>query len=198
MGHSSMTCDQLLHHAAEPARVDRSGIKLPGGVGAEQQANEHRCEVGVVGVATLTIGHPIEQSGELAHDLVVEVGEPPAELGPAQGGDADLGEEDAALAIGRKLDEQEVEAADERALGVEHVELGAERRSEVLDDLLDGGDQQVFLGDEVVVHEAGREIRLGGDALDRCLRDPVLQDRGSEAVDDLAAARPRETRSSHR
>lgn len=78
-----MTRDELLHHAAESARVDRSGIKLPGGVCAEQQANEHRGEVGVLGVTALTIGQPLEKTGELGHDLVVQCGETFPELRPS-------------------------------------------------------------------------------------------------------------------
>ena len=35
--------------------------------------------------------------------------------------------------------------------------LGAEGRPQILDDLIDGGDQQVFLRDEIVVHETRRE-----------------------------------------
>jgi hypothetical protein len=55
-----MTGDELLDHMTEPARVDRSGIKLPGGVCTEQQANQHHCEIGILVVALRTIGQPIE------------------------------------------------------------------------------------------------------------------------------------------
>jgi len=119
-------------------------------------------------------------------------------LRAAERRDLDLGEEHAAVAVGGELDEEEIEAARQGALGIEDVELGAERRAEVLDDLLDGRDQQVFLRDEVVVHEAGGDVGLGRGALHRRLGDAVLQDRGAEALDDLPAARSRETGSSHR
>lgn len=45
-----MTGDELLDLTAEPARVDRCGIKLPGGVRTEQQTNDHSGEIGVFGV----------------------------------------------------------------------------------------------------------------------------------------------------
>lgn len=56
MVNSSMTCDQLLHLTAEPARVDRCGIKLPNGVRTEQQTNHHAGEVGIFGVTVATVG----------------------------------------------------------------------------------------------------------------------------------------------
>jgi len=193
-----VTCDQLVDHATQPARVDRCGIKLPARVRTEQQANQHGREIGVFGVTALTVGKAVQQRGELGDDLGVERGEAFAELWPAERGDLDLREEHAAVAVGGELDEEEVEAAGERPLGIEDGELGPERRAQVLDDLLDGRDQQVFLRDEVVVHEARRQVRLDGDALYRGFGDAVLQDRGAQAVDDLAAPRPGEAGSSHR
>jgi hypothetical protein len=193
-----VACDQLLDLTAEPARVDRSGIKLPGGIRSEQQTNEHPGEVGVLGVALATIGQVVEHRSELGHDLFVQRRQTLAQLRATEGRDADLREEHAAVPIGGVLDEEEIQSARERALGVEHVELGAERRACVLDDLIDGCDQEVLLRDEVMVHEPGRELRLGGNALHRGVGDSVLQNRSAQARDDLATARTRETRSSHR
>ena len=193
-----MTGDQLLDHASEPARIDGGGIELPKGVRAVRQTDQDHRQVRVLRVSTLAIGQPIEQRRQLADDLGVEVGEPPAQLWSAQRGDADFGEQHAAHAIGGQLDEEEVETARQRALRVEHVELGAQRRAEVLDDLIDGGDQEVLLRVEVVVDEACRQPRFLCNALHRRFGDAVLQDRGAQAVDDLAAARSGETPASHR
>src|SRR5688572_13801165 len=87
---SSVTCDQLLDLTAEPARVDRSGIKLPGGVRTEQQTNEHPGEVGVVGVAVSTIGEVVEQRGELRDDFLVQSCQTLAQLRAPERCDADL------------------------------------------------------------------------------------------------------------
>ena len=193
-----MACDQLLDLTAEPARVDRSGIKLPGGIRSEQQTNEHPGEVGVLGVALATIGQVVEHRRELGDDLFVQRRQTLAQLRTAEGGDADLREEHAAVAIGGVLDEEEVQPAGERALRVEHVELGAERGAGILDDLIDGRDQEVLFRDEIVVHEPGRKVRLGGDALHRCFGNPVLQDGRTQALDDLPAARSCEARATHR
>jgi hypothetical protein len=114
---------------------------LPGGIRSEQQTNEQRREVGVVGVASLTIGKTVEEAGELGRDFRVQGCQTPAQLRSTQRCHPDLGEQDAAVAIGRELDEQEVETAGEGALGIEHVQLGAERGAQILDDLLDGRDQ---------------------------------------------------------
>ncbi len=149
-------------------------------------------------MAAVTIGKAVEQGGELGDDFGVERREAFAELRTAKGGDLDLGEEHAAVAVGGELDEEEVEPAGKGALGVQDRQLGAERRAEVFDDLLDGRDQQVFLRHEVVVHEAGGQVRLGRDALHRRLGDAVLQDRRAQSVDDLAASRSGEASSSHR
>ena len=195
---SSVTCDQLLDLTAEPAWVDGVGIKLPGGVRAEQQTNEHAGEVGILGVSLATVGKVIEKGRELGDDLLVQGCQTLAQLRAAQGGDADLGEQHAAVAIGGILDEEKVEAARERPFGIEHVELGTERRSRVLDDLIDRRDQEILFRHEVVVHEARGQIRLGSDALDGGVGDAVLQDGGAEALDDLTAPRTRETRPSHR
>ncbi len=124
-------------------------------VGAEQQADEHEGEIAVVVVGRAPIGRAIENAGELVHDLGVERRQAAAELRPAQGGDADLAEKNTARAIRGKLEEQEVEGACQRALGIEHVELGLERTPHVLHHLVDGGDQQIFFGDEIVVDESG-------------------------------------------
>lgn len=140
----------------------------------------------------------VEKRRELCDDFLVQGCQTLAQLRAAECRDADLGQQDAAVAVGGILDEEEVESARERALGIEHVELGAERGAGVLDDLIDGRDQQIFLRDEVVVHEPGREVRFSGNALDRRVRDPVLQDGRTQTLDDLAAPRTGETRSSHR
>jgi hypothetical protein len=193
-----MTGDQLLDHAAEPARIDRGGIELPEDIRPETQTDQDHRQVGVLRVPTLAVGQAVEQGGELGDDLGVEIGEPPAELRTAERGHADLGEQHAARAVGRQLDEEEIEPARQRALGIEHVELGAERRADLLDDLVDGRDQKVFLGLEVVVHEPGRQTRRLGNALDGRIGESVLQDRGAQTVDDLAAARSGETPASHK
>ena len=193
-----MTCDELVDHAAEPARVDRGGIELPSGVCAEQQTNQHCRELGVLGVSMLAIRQPVEQSRQLGHDFFVQGGETLAKLRPPKRGDPDLREENAAFAVGGIFDEQEVEPAREGAFGIEHVELCAERCTQILHDLLDGRDQQVFLRYEVVVDEPGGKPRLGSDPLDRRFGNSVFQDRGPEAFDDLTPARSGEARASHR
>lgn len=193
-----MTCDELLDLTAEPARVDRVSIKLPGGVGTEQQTNEHPGEIGVLRVAIAAVGEVIEKRRELGDDLLVQGGQTLAQLRAAKCRDADLGEQHTAVAVRRILDEEEVEPAGERALGIEDVELRAERRPGVFHHLIDRRDQEVFLRVEIVVHEPGREVRLGRDALHRRLGDPVLEDRGAQTFDDLPAAWSREARPSHR
>ncbi len=193
-----MTCDELLDEAAEPARVDRSGIKLPGGIRSEQHTNQYRRQVGVLLVPMLAIRQAVEEAGQLRNDFLIQSCQAFAQLRTAERRDLNLGEQDAAVAIGRVLDEEKVEPARECSLGIEHVELGAQRRAEVLDDLFDGRNQEVFLRHEVVVHESRRKIRLGCDPLDRRVGDAVLQHRGAQALDDLAATRSGETRSSHR
>jgi hypothetical protein len=52
-------------------------------------------------VAVLTFGQAVKHVGDLGRHLGVERGETFAELRTAHGGDADLGEEDAAVAVGR-------------------------------------------------------------------------------------------------
>jgi hypothetical protein len=165
--------------------------------GAVEKADDKRREIGVLVAATAAVGQTIEQCGELVHHFHVQRGDPPAELRAAQRGDPDLGEQNAALLVRGRLDEEEVERAREGALGVEDVELGLQRGAQVLDDLIDGGDQEVFLGDEIVMHQPGRHPGLGGDARDRGTGEPVLHDRGAQAVDDLSAPRLGETRPSH-
>ena len=94
-----MTCDQLVDHATKPAWVDRGGIELPGSIGTKLQTDEHRCEVGVFGVSSLTLRKAVEHVGQLGHDFGVERGQAFAQLRPAQRRDADLGEEDALIAV---------------------------------------------------------------------------------------------------
>lgn len=193
-----MTGYQLLGHAAEPARVDRVGIELPVGIGAEQDAHQEQREIGVLGVAPFAVGQTVQQVGELGDDFGVERGQALPQLRPSERRDGDLGEEDAARPVGGKLDEQELQAARQCTLGIQDVQLGTQRRPELLEDRVDGRDQQVFLRVEVVVHEAGGHVGLGGDALHRGPRDAVLQNRRPEPVDDLAPSRSGETGSSHR
>lgn len=140
----------------------------------------------------------VEERGELRHDLFVERRQTLAQLRAAERCDADLGQQHAAVAVGWVFDEEEVEPAGECAFRVEHVELGTERGAGVLDDLIDGRDQEVFLRYEVVVHQPRREVRLCGDTLHRGIGDPVLQDGRAQTFDDLAAPRSGETRASHR
>ena len=149
-------------------------------------------------MSILTLGQAVEHVGQLGHDFGIERGEALTQLRPPERRHADLGEEDAAVAVGGELDEEEVETARESALGVEDTKLGAHRDGQGLDDLIDRRDQKVFLRDEVVVHEPGGEIRLGRDALNRRPRDAVLHDGGAQALDDLAATWTGETRTSHR
>ena len=193
-----MTGDELLDDATEPARVDSCGIELPNDVCPRQDADQQHRELGVLGAAPLTIGEPLEHGGQLVDDLGVERREALAELRPAEGGHADLGEQHAAIALGGQLDEEEVEATRERALGIEHLQLGAERRAETFDHLIDGRNQQIFLRDEVVVDEAGGKLRFRGDALHGRLGDTVLDDGRAETVDDLTTARSGQARASHK
>lgn len=194
---SSVTGDQLFDHASEPARIDRSGIELPNGVRPELQADQHRREIGILCMATRAVGKTVEHGGQLRHDLGVQGRETSAQLRPAQRGDADFREHDAAGAVRRQLDEEEVESARQRALRVEDVELGAQRSAQILDHLVDRRDQEVFLRHEVVMHQPGGKIRLRGDALNRRLGESVFEDGGAQAFDDLAPARAGETRASH-
>lgn len=117
---------------------------------------------------------------------------------PAERRDPDLGEQQPALAIGGELEQEEVEGAPQGALGVEDVQLGHERRTQVLDDLIDGGDQEILFGLEVVVDETRGNLGLLGDALHRSVGEAVLDDGGAQAVDDLSAPWRRETGPSHR
>ena len=193
-----MTCDQLVDHATKPAWVDRGGIELPGSIGTKLQTDEHRGEVGVFGVPSLTLRKAVEHVGQLGHDLGVERGQTFAQLRPAERRHADLGEDDAAVAVGGELDEEEVEAARERVFRVEQPELRPERFGQVAHDLVDGRDEQILFRHEVVMNEARREARLGRDALDGRAGDAVFEDRREQAFDDLAAAWTREAGASHR
>ena len=76
----------------------------------------------------LAVGQAVEHRGELGDDLGVQVGQTATELRAAQRDHADLREQHAPRPIRGQLDEQEVETAGERALGIQHVELGAQRR----------------------------------------------------------------------
>ncbi len=146
----------------------------------------------------MTLGQPIEHRRQLTDDLRVERGEPLAELRTSERGDTDLREEHATVAIGRKLDEEEIESARESALRVEHVELGAQRRAQIFDHLIDRRDEEIFLGHEIVVDQAGGNAGFCGDALDGRLRDAVFQDRRPQAVDDLTAPWSSKARATHR
>ena len=165
--------------------------------GAVEKTDDELREIGVLAVSAAAIGQTVEQCGELGHHFHVQRGDSPAQLRPAQRGDPNLREQNAALLVGGRLDEEEVERAREGAFGVEDVELGLQRGAQVLDDLIHGGDQQVFLGDEIVMHQPGRHPRLGGDARDRRVGEPVLHDRRAQSVDDLSAPRLGEARPSH-
>lgn len=146
----------------------------------------------------MAIGEPIEQRDQLGHDLRVEICDATSQLRATQRREADLGEKHAALALRRHLEKQEVERADEGALRVEDVELGLERGAQLVDDLVDGGDQERFLRREVMVDQTGRHVRGPRDALYRRALEPVLDDHAAERVDDLLAPRFREARSSHK
>jgi len=140
----------------------------------------------------------IEQCDELRDHVLGERREPAAQLRAAERRDADLVEENAALAIGGRLEKQEVERARERPLRIEDVELRFERPARVFDDLIDRRDEEIFFRREVVVDEPRGNTGRQRDALHRCFGEPVLHDRVAQTVDDLAAARLRETRASHR
>jgi hypothetical protein len=116
-----VTYDQILDHASKSAWVDGSGVELPSDVRSRQQTDQKDCEVFVLGVPAVTVGKPVEHCGDLADDLGVERGESFAELRPAERGDADLREQDAAVAIRGELDEEEVEPARQRLLRIENV-----------------------------------------------------------------------------
>ncbi len=148
-------------------------------------------------MAAGAIGQAIEQCGELVGHVARERGEPASELRTAQRRDADLLKEHVAVAVRRRLEKEKVQGALDRALGIEDVELRLQRSARVVDDLVDGGDQQVFLGLEVVVDEPRGQIRARRDPLHRRLGEAVLHDRGAQAVDDLPAARLGEARSTH-
>ncbi len=144
------------------------------------------------------IRETIEQRRQFGDDFRVQLGDAFAELRAPEGRDPDLGQQQAPLAIGRKLEQQKVERACEGALGIEYVQLRHQGCAEVFDDLVDRCDQQRFLRREVVVNEAGGHAGLCRDALYRGVGETVLDDGGAEAVDDLPPTRPRETRTPHR
>jgi len=142
IGHSSKACDELAGEAAESSQVDGIDVGEQLVVGAVQQRNEHGGYVDIGVVTACPVGQAIEQPGELRDHVLRQVGEPTPQLRTAQRRDADLGEQHAAVAVRRQLEEQEVEGTLERALRVENVELGLQRPARVVDDLVDGGDEQ--------------------------------------------------------
>ena len=168
------------------------------GVGSVEQAQHHGGEIDVGLVLARAIGQAIEQRGDLARHVRVELGEAAPQLRPAERGDGDLLQKDAAIAVGRHLEEEEVERALEGALRIEDVELGLDGLACILDDQIDGGDQQVFLRVEVMMDQTRGHAGVSGDALHRGVGEAVLHDRGAQAVDDLPAARLGETGASHR
>jgi len=163
-----------------------------------EQAQHHGGEIDVRLVLARTVGQTIEQRRDLARHVRGELSQAAPQLRPTERRDGDLFEEDAAITVGRDLEEEEVERALEGALRIEDVELGLDRLARVLDDQIDGGDQQIFLRVEVVMDQAGGYAGVAGDALHRGVGEPVLHDRGAQAVDDLPAARLGEARASHR
>jgi len=167
-------------------------------VGADDEARDQHGELGVLRVPVLAIGQAADERAQLGEHFRVERGDAAAQLRAAERGGADLREQDAPHALGRHLEKEEVERAREGALGIEDVELRFERRLQILDDLIDGRDQQRFLGHEVVVDEAGRHARGCRDALHRCALETVLHDGRAQGVDDLAAARFGEARPTHK
>jgi len=189
--------NELASELAQPSQVDGVGIGEELRVGSVEQAEQHRRELGIGVVVAGAIGQPLEQRRQLLGHVGGERGEAAAQLRAPQCGDADLLEQDAAVAVGRDLEEEEVERPLERALGIEDVELRFQRPARVLDDLVDGVDQQVFLGGEVVMNETGGQPRLRGDALHRGAGESVPDDRRAQPVDDLAAARLSETGTTH-
>jgi hypothetical protein len=178
-------------------RVDDARVDLQQLVGAGEEADQQEGEVGVLLVPRGAVGQAVEEGGQLAHDLGVQRGQPLAQLRAAQGRDADFEEEQVLLAVGGDLEEEVVERPRQRALGVEDGDLRHQGLALGLDDLIDGGDQELLLGVEVVVDEPGGQACLFGDALDGGVGEPVLEDRGAQPLDDLPPARLSEARTSH-
>lgn len=167
-------------------------------IGACEEAGDEHGEVGVLGLAAVAVWQAIQQRFELADDLVVQRGDAAAELRAPERCGADLGEEDAAHPLRRHLQEEEVERAGERPFRIENLQLRLERVSQVVDDLIDGRDQERLFRLEVVVDQAGGDARRLGDALNRCALEAALHDRRAERVDDLRAARFRQARPAHK
>lgn len=178
--------------------MDGLGIGQKLRIGAVEQAQHHGGEIDVGLVLAHAIGQAIEQGRQLVRHVGGERGQAAPELRAADRGDGDLLEEDAAVAVGRNLDEEEVERAFQGTLRIEDIELGLDGLARVLDHLIDRRDQQVFLRDEVVMDQARGHARIAGDALHRGVRQPVLHDGGTKTVDDLTAARLGEARTTHR
>ena len=209
---SSVARHQLVGDAAQPAQVDDVGVEQQLPVGPEGEAHEQEGEVGVLGPAAAPIrqaaapirqpvapiGQAVEQQGEVAHGLGVELRQTPAQLRAPERGDGDLLEEDAACAIGRHLEVEDVERAGDGALRVEHVELRHQRSPHLVDDLIDGGDEEGLLRVEVVVHQTRGQSRLRRDPLHGRSREAMPHQRGAQPVDDLPPPRLGETRATHR
>jgi len=223
---SSVARHQLVGDAAQPAQVDDVGVEQQLPVGPEGEAHEQEGEVGVLGPAAAPIrqaaapirqpaapirqpvapirqpvapiGQAVEQQGEVAHGLGVELRQTPAQLRAPERGDGDLLEEDAACALGRHLEVEDVERAGDGALRVEHVELRHQRSPHLVDDLIDGGDEEGLLRVEVVVHQTCGQSRLRRDPLHGRSREAMPHQRGAQPVDDLPPPRLGETRATHR
>lgn len=121
--------------------MDGVGIGKELRVGSVEQAQHHGGEIDVGVVLARAIGQAIEQRRDLVRHVGGQIRQAPAQLRAPERGDGDLLEEDAAVAVGWHLEEEEVERALEGALGIEDVELGLDGLARVLDDLIDRGDQ---------------------------------------------------------
>jgi hypothetical protein len=198
MGRSSIARHEIVGETTHAARVDTVGVEHALLVRPVGVTDEQGREVAIFGAPSGAVGQALEQGGQLRDQLGVQLRNALPELRASQRRDPDLGEQQTALAVGAELEQEEIEGAGERTLGVEDVQLGHERGAEVFDHLIDGGDQQIFLGVEVVVDQTGRHLRLLGDALHRRVGEAVLDDGGAEAVDDLPAARLGEAGPSHK
>ena len=167
-------------------------------VGSVEQAQHHGGEIDIGVVLACAIGKPVEQRRQLIRHVGGEGSEAAPELRAAQRRDADLLEEHAPIAVGGHLEKEEIERAREGALRIEDIQLRLERVTRVRDDLVDRRDEQIFLRREVVMDQSRGESRVGGDALHRRAGEAVLHDRGAQPVDDLAATRLGEARTTHR
>jgi hypothetical protein len=198
MGRSSVVGHEIVGETTDAARVDAVGVEHPLLFRPVGVTDEQGRKVAILGAPARAIGKSLEQGSKLGDHLLVQLGDALAKLWPPHRGDPDLGKEEHSLAVGTELEQQEVEGTGERTLGVEHVQLGQQRCAQILDHLIDGREEEVFLGVEVVVNQAGRDLGLLGDALYGRLGEPVLDDGGTQTVDDLPPARLREARPSHK